>query len=121
MSVVPHIDASVMATDSTGLQLLLQAGCFECYDTWRKAKVSPHCIAMLPAAICSTVVGVLRYHQSETQRCSPFPKGLSSTYPCIARSACRGRFVLCIGKQHGVLPWSLRMLQSTVADVFLCR
>lgn len=40
MSVIPHVESSLMATDSTGLKLLQRAGCFKCYDSWRKAKVS---------------------------------------------------------------------------------
>lgn len=43
MSVVPHVESSLMTTDTIGLKLLQKAGCFDCHDTWRQAKVSlPH-------------------------------------------------------------------------------
>ncbi len=39
MLVVPHVESSVMATDLAGLKVLQEAGCFECFTTWREAKV----------------------------------------------------------------------------------
>lgn len=39
MLVVPHVESTVMATDLAGLKLIQDAGCFECFTTWREAKV----------------------------------------------------------------------------------
>lgn len=39
MLVVPHVESSVMATDLAGLKVIQEAGCFECFTTWREAKV----------------------------------------------------------------------------------
>lgn len=39
MLVLPHVESTLMATDQVGLKLLQEAGAFECYPTWREAKV----------------------------------------------------------------------------------
>lgn len=39
MLVLPHVESTIMATDLAGLKVIQDAGCFDCYDTWRKAKV----------------------------------------------------------------------------------
>lgn len=39
MLVLPHVESTLMATDQVGLKLLQDAGSFECYPTWREAKV----------------------------------------------------------------------------------
>ena len=39
MLVLPHVESTLMATDQVGLKLLRNAGSFECYPTWREAKV----------------------------------------------------------------------------------
>lgn len=39
MLVLPHVESTLMATDQVGLKLLQEAGAFECYSTWREAKV----------------------------------------------------------------------------------
>lgn len=39
MLVLPHVESTLMATDRVGLNLMQEAGCFECYSTWREAKV----------------------------------------------------------------------------------
>ena len=39
MLVLPHVESTLMATDQVGIKLLQEAGAFECYPTWREAKV----------------------------------------------------------------------------------
>ncbi|KAL0026217.1 hypothetical protein WJX77_002931 [Trebouxia sp. C0004] len=36
---MPHVEATVMATDTVGLQVLQKAKCFDCYATWHEAKM----------------------------------------------------------------------------------
>ena len=35
----PHVEATLMATDTTGLAVLQKAKCFDCYATWHEAKM----------------------------------------------------------------------------------
>ncbi len=39
MLVLPHVETTVMATDLAGLKIIRDAGCLECFTTWREAKV----------------------------------------------------------------------------------
>ena len=36
---VPHVEATLMATDTIGLGVLQKAKCFDCYATWHEAKM----------------------------------------------------------------------------------
>lgn len=36
---VPHVEATIMATDRVGLGVLQKAKCFDCYSTWHEAKM----------------------------------------------------------------------------------
>ena len=56
MSVIPHVEASLMATDITGLTLLQRAGCFRCHDTWRKAKVRRYMSSSILCMKCCKVL-----------------------------------------------------------------
>jgi len=37
---MPYVEATVMATDTVGLQVLQKAKCFDCYATWHEAKMN---------------------------------------------------------------------------------
>lgn len=59
MLVVPHVESSVMATDLAGLKVIQEAGCFDCFTTWREAKVKGEVAAsaaILQACICHKFV-----------------------------------------------------------------
>ena len=36
---IPHVEATLMATDTAGLEVLQNARCFDCYATWHEAKM----------------------------------------------------------------------------------
>jgi hypothetical protein len=55
---MPHVEATVMATDTVGLQVLQKAKCFDCYATWHEAKMKGEvllftCCLLLSACVTS--------------------------------------------------------------------
>ena len=65
MLVVPHVETSVMATDLAGLKLIQDAGCFDCFTTWREAKVKGEVaasIAMLQARTSCQACPKCQFH-----------------------------------------------------------
>lgn len=53
---MPYVEATVMATDAVGLQVLQKAKCFDCYATWHEAKMKGEVLFLTCCLLCSTHV-----------------------------------------------------------------
>ena len=53
---MPYVEATLMATDTVGLQVLQKAKCFDCYATWHEAKMKGEVLFPACCLLCSTHV-----------------------------------------------------------------
>lgn len=77
---MPYVEATVMATDTVGLQVLQKAKCFDCYATSHEAKMKgevlvPACCLLLSTYVtwvdCLGYFEAARANQSNTHQANP--------------------------------------------------